>query len=123
MKVTKRTLKSFAWVNIHNSENYNILSEEVVEKEVSHKIPIECGYWINGFPKYLKGFEDYYREVDSCYCCYRIKDPENRPNYTIKISYTLYDVEFTEKGKEIINERLKMYEKSYNRYKKLAEGV
>ena len=125
MKVSGTTLKRFSR-EIQSGYIYEILGEEIVEKEITHKIPYECGVF-NGFgkdtfPKYLEGFREYYTKTYDWQNYYHLINPKNRPNYTIKISFTLYDVEFTEKGKEIINEKLKRFERSYNTYKKLAEG-
>lgn len=112
-------LTKYALRNLSGYRDYNVVNKHEVTTTVTHPIPYTTGYVdyrenAPVLPDYLKGFEQYYNKG---YCSLRIK-PEyryNRPNYTIEVKHTLYDVELTKLGKEYVQERV-------NYYQRLAQG-
>lgn len=122
MKVKYSILKTFG------NRDYTIINEEEITKNISHNIPVTTGYYgCFHFPSYLKGFEDYYnKKVENwgshiTICGWRLKPEylENRPQYTISVTYTLYDVEFTKKGKDKIKRRYNIHKHNLEKYANL----
>ena len=133
MKVTKSILNRISRYTYKNGDwvpaCYVILSEEKVTKTITSKIPFTTGYFqkfdendSRMFPAYLHGFEEYY-EPNGWDRIFRLKkeyrDKDSRPSYTMDISYTLYDIELTDEGREIVEERYKMYKRCMERYAKM----
>ena len=115
MKCTAKTLKSL-------NGCYEIVSEEKVTKVVTKHIPEMPGFFGGGFPQYLKGFEEYYKHYHSGWVLLpQYLDKVNRPCYTLEVLYTLYDVEFTSKGKELIQKRYDMHKHAMEKYAKLLK--
>lgn len=117
------TSKQIMYLYGGNSKDtdYKVLGSEKVTKTVRHKIPECTGYYAKGFPHYLKGFENYY-EQRKCFglTYYGIKkeyeDKSKRPEYEIKVTYELFDIELTEQGKEECERRLNLHKKNMERY-------
>jgi len=88
--VTKKILNQL-------SENfYNIVSQETVTETVDREIPKRAGK--DGiFPEYLAGFENCYTLNGATYTL-NSEFEENRPTYTVEITYERFNVEFTEDG-------------------------
>lgn len=125
MKVKYSILKTLDGFNCPPS--YTVISKEEVTKNISHNIPITTGFCCSRIPSYLKGFEDYYNEEVQTWGSHttirgwRLKPEylENRPQYTISITYTLYDVEFTKKGKDEIKRRYNIHKRNLEKYASL----
>lgn len=127
MKVTRKTLRTLIKERRIGNRllegHYRVLEEETVTKEVQHPIPYCSVCNGTGFPEYLKGFEKCYsRGYHSPYSTEWILKPEykeNRPKYTYKVTYTLYDIELTEMGHEEIERRYNMYLRLTEKYARL----
>lgn len=121
-KVTNKVLQYFG------PRYFNIIGREVITRTVFHKIPYETGYYNGEFPKYLAGFEHYYEERhrenwwSSGHTSYWHIKPEyedNRPQYSISVTYVECEVEFTEKGKKEIERRYNIHKRNLEKYARL----
>jgi hypothetical protein len=125
MKVTRKTLRTLIKERPYTDYgHYRILAEEKVTKEVQHPIPYYSNaVGPNNFPEYLKGFEEYYKMgYHSPYTTQWILKPEykeNRPKYTYKVTYTVYDIELTEEGQKEVERRYNMYLRLTEKYARL----
>ena len=127
MKTSHTQLNGF--YNTTNPEyikfnDYEIIGREMVTKIISHPLPLVTGggYYSNGFPKYLQGFENYYNHIQTRWTDrYELKEEyaENRPIYTYTVTYEEIDVEFTKKGKEKITKRIAFHKKGLAKYHRL----
>lgn len=117
--VSGKTLKYLdTWENprFKDDNDYNIVATHEIIKTITRPIPIcTIAFRDNADGGYLKGFADYYRNgwFDAI-----LKDEyrDNRPNYTITISYNLYDIELTEKGMKKVVNRCERYRRLAERY-------
>lgn len=124
MKVSKNALQYFyPW---GKDADYHIIGKEEVTRTVSHKIPLTTGFYEQHFPKYLKGFEGCYNRHTDVYGRRAINrwtiKPEyidDRPHYSISVTYTEYEVEFTEKGKKEIERRYNIHKRNLEKYARL----
>jgi hypothetical protein len=112
--VLKRNLRNLpsSWYTIINKS-------EPQTKTIERPLPFETG--IKGeFPKYLKGYEQYY---DERFFSWYLKSEyiRNRPFYTITITYHFYDVELNKIGKKYVDRQLKLHERLFKEYQKLSE--
>lgn len=126
MKVKYSILKNLgAWFN--HDLYYTVIGKEEITKNISRNIPITTGFGCSCFPSYLKGFEDYYNKEKQTWgsritiCGWRLKSEylKNRPQYTISVTYTLYDVEFTKTGKDEIKRRYDIHKRNLEKYASL----
>jgi hypothetical protein len=124
MKTSRTQIKSL----YHNSyrpelSDYTILGREMVTRTVTHKIPFQTSRYNDGFPKYLRGFEEYYTLHTSrwSYDYYELK-PEFekcRPSYTYSVTYEEMEIELTEAGKEKVQNCINSLEKRLAKYARL----
>lgn len=107
---------------------FTVINREEVEKVVSHKIPHETGYYNGEFPKYLAGFEHCYEERHRKNWFYSGHTPywrlkpeyeDNRPLYTIKITYTELDITLTDEGREEVQRRYEIHKRNAEKYHRL----
>lgn len=125
MKVTRKTLRTLIKESPYTDyAHYRILAEEKVTKEVQHPIPYKCStYGTQDLPEYLKGFEKCYEMgYHSKYTTHWTLKPEykeNRPKYTYKVTYTVYDIELTEEGQKEIDRRYNIYLRLTEKYARL----
>ena len=112
--ILKRNLRNLppSWYTIINKSEPQI-------KTVERPLPFQTSSY-NGFPKYLKGYEQYY-DKHSFGWCLKSEYIRNRPSYTITITYYFYDVELNKFGKQYVNKQLKRYERLFKEYQKLSE--
>lgn len=77
------------------------------------------------FPNYLRGCESYYKEhkigINSRYWVLKDKYRENRPTYDWNITYTVYDIELTDEGKEEVERRYYMHLRNMEKYLRLMD--
>ena len=119
-------LTKYALRNLSGYRDYKIVNKHEVTTTVTHHIPYSTGYTTYRskeavIPDYLKGFEKYY---DVGYYSLRLK-PEyryNRPNYTIEVKHTLYDVELTKLGKEHVQKRVSYYQRVAQEFARFLEN-
>lgn len=104
--------------------NYVVMEKETITKAKQCKIPYET--WSNKFPKYLKGFEQYYDKVTvknywGVEEYWKLKDEykENRPMYSIVLTYDLLTIELTEEGKTEVKRRYEMHKRNMEKYASL----
>ena len=120
MKVTKKFIKSF------KQYNFEILGQTEVHKTIKHYIPYSTEWNIKtgGFPSYLAGFESYY-EYESIHNKWKLKEEylNNRPKYSVEITYFEYEVKLNEDVKKEIKRRYEYYSKIANKYEKLLELI
>ena len=124
MKVTCSQIKNLYSSGKH--PQYKVLKEERKNVIVAHKIPFSTGFFLNDFPNYLKGFEEYYEEKIVRFSRYtrrywelKPQYKENRPSYTFEaISYVL-DIELTEEGKKEIQRRYNIHKRNMEKYANL----
>lgn len=117
--VSGKTLKYlYTWKNplYQDSNDYNIVGRHEVIKTITRPIPTYTSAFVdNKDGGYLRGFAEYYREVWGGSI---LKDEyrENRPNYTVAISYELYDIELTERGLKKVIDRYEQHRRIAERY-------
>lgn len=120
MKVTKKFLGSYGWIN------FEIVEKTQVCKTIEHYIPYKTGWnAVKGvFPSYLNGFESYY-EPEPESNLWKLKDEywDNRPKYSTEVVYYEYEVEMNKKVKKEIKRRFERYSKLANKYEKLLELI
>lgn len=128
MKTTRTqisTLNDVAWGRY--DAHYWVNSRTEVTKEVRHKIPYEPGWFTNKFPKYLAGFEDCYEmryhtdwgKGSRPYWHLKPEYEDNRPLYTIKITYTELDITLTDEGREEVQRRYEIHKRNLEKYARL----
>lgn len=122
MRVTKKFLKSY------NRYNFEITEQIEVRKTIECYIPQFTGWsaTVGEFPSYLNGFESYYeRENESIYSKWKLKEEylNNRPKYSVEITYFEYEVKLNEDVKKEIKRRHEYYSKIANKYEKLLELI
>ena len=121
MKVTNREIKSLC--NWGKYVDYRVVGVESVTKTVSHEIPLTTGVIGTGFPIYLFDFKDYYMNTNKYrrggYWILKSEYIENRPRYSITVTYNVLDVEFTEHGKEEIARRYNLHKRNMEKYARL----
>lgn len=122
MILYNKKLKQF----VNGVEKY---SYTIATKVVTKPIPLETGYGDeydeDGFPLYLKEFKKYYEKSRSYYWNpWKLQKEyiDNRPTYTIKVSYKTYDVEFNDFGKKEIERRYNIHKRNMEKYAKLMEN-
>ena len=110
---------------LYNRVDYNITDVEEKKTTVCHKLPYYTSVFYYNENSYLKGFEEYYEKLKGSYGDYRLKNEyiniENRPVYSIDITYKVYTVVFTSFGKEKIKARYEMHKKQMERYTKMMD--
>ena len=117
-------VRKFDLRNLSRYAHYKVVNKHETTTTVSHPLPYTTGFVTYGtkeavLPEYLKGFEECYTKG---YYSLRLK-PEyhgnKRPNYTIEVKHTLYDVELTQLGREYASERRDYYQRLANEYTRL----
>jgi len=121
MKVTNGEIRSLCkW---GKNTDYRVVGVESVTKTVSHEIPLTTGVIGRGFPIYLFGFEKYYTDTNRYknggYWILKSEYIENRPRYSITVTYNVLDVEFTKHGKEEIARRYNLHKRNMEKYARL----
>ena len=123
----KTTYSKIKTLNHYNGPvNYVVMEKETVTKVKQCKIPYETWYHTE-FPKYLKGFEQYYNKVveknfwGGVGEYWKLKDEykENRPMYSIVLTYDLLTIELTEEGKTEVERRYEMHKRNMEKYASL----
>lgn len=123
MKVNSTTLYRF---HNYRNQSYHVNSVEEQELTLHKPVPMRTGYiYWNGrteFPEYLKGFEHCYQQVGS-YHVLKDEFKANRPEYTITVKQTLYDVTFTEEAKLTMATRYVQHQRLCKIYSDLLNRV
>lgn len=113
------------WKDGHFSYGYNIISREMVTKTITKPVPMTTGWGCseNEFPEYLKGCEQFYsyNHISRYSADWELKPEyrENRPTYSVEISYELVEVEFTPEGEKEIKRRYNIHKRLMERYGRL----
>ena len=106
--------------------DYRVTSVEKVTRTITKPLPVITGWGPSKFPKYLKGYEQYYNCVDNYYPYWKLKPEycvhgENRPCYTIEVTYDVIDITLTEGGREKVQNRMERHNKLAKQYALLLE--
>ena len=114
LQVTARTLRSF---NVWGCPYYNLIDTKTVTKTVERSIPT-CTEDNKKFPTYLTGFAHCYNRGAYVFTL-KPEYQNNRPKYSITVSYEVYTIEFTDIGRKEIARRYKIHKRNMDRYAKL----
>lgn len=106
------------------SWQYKIVNKSAPQvKVVENPLPIHAGMDnYHQFPKYLKGYEEYYEKVN-WYWKLKTEYIFHRPKYTITIIYYFYDIELTDKGRKRIEKRYNFHKRLSDEYAKILEKI
>ena len=106
-------------------KHYDVISTEKVTKTITKRVPYTTGYYgdydENGFPKYLKGCEEFYLKPNHKWEPWRLK-PEyetNRPTYSTTITYEVLEIKLTAEGKKEVERRYNIHKRNMEKYAKL----
>lgn len=106
--------------------DYYATSVEKVTRTITKPLPVITGWVKSVFPKYLKGYEQYYERVDNLYPYWKLKPEycvhgENRPCYTIEVTYDVIDITLTERGRKTVQNRMEKHNRLAKQYALLLE--
>lgn len=127
MKVTYSEIQTLGYLyqDGHCNKAYDEISREPIIKTIIKKAPLSTGWTCNcdkdGFPLYLKECKEYYNIPKHKWEMWELKEEyrENRPTYSVTISYELIDIELTEAGKKEVERRYKIHKRNMEKYAKL----
>lgn len=109
------------WENdLWHANDYNIVGRHLVKKTITRPLPFySYGVCEGG---YLEGYSRYYEPTEWLSGMKHLKREyrgENRPTYTLEISYCLLDIELTERGFEKVMKRYEQHMRIAKRYASL----
>lgn len=106
-------------------KHYDVIRTEKVTKTFTKPVPYTAGWACNcdedGFPKYLAGCKDYYNHPTHKWQPFQLKPEyeDNRPTYSITITYEVLDIELTEEGRKEVERRYNIHKRNMEKYAKL----
>lgn len=126
MKVSYSQIKYLGCLRVagHSCDAYKVISHEPVIKMISKPVPYTTGLSCNcdedGFPLYLAGYKEFYNKLPHRWG-WTLKNEyaENRPAYSITITYEAYEIELTAEGKAEVERRYKIHKRNMEKYAKL----
>jgi len=116
-----RYLYNWSYSQYPELNDYNIIAEYPVTKVVTPKLPF-ISYSECVEKGYLKDYAQFYRFDKKTFGgYYKLKDEykDNRPTYSIEVTFKRYDIELTEQGMKKARSRYESHKRNLETYARL----